>query len=141
MWRWLRNIFASLRAYADLSPDLQTRRRVNRRLRDRTPLSADQWFEQFWQPQEINQPIALFVYTQMQTYSGLEFARVRPEDRLYDELHLPLVCWFDWETSFTEDFLARFGIDLSDRFDPQNFATVEELVVFLNHQLLSVNHS
>ncbi|MBW4580425.1 MAG: hypothetical protein KME42_12745 [Tildeniella nuda ZEHNDER 1965/U140] len=141
MWRRLRNIFDSLRAYADLSPDLRTRHRVNQFLRDRPALSNDEWFEQLWQPQGITQPIATFVYTHMQTYSGLEFARVRPDDRLDDDLYLPLVCWFDWHTSFNEDFLAAFGIDLSDRFDPQDFTTVKELVMFLNHQLLSVNHS
>ncbi|PSB31740.1 hypothetical protein [Stenomitos frigidus] len=141
MWRRLRNIFGSLRAYADLSPDLRARQRVNRCLRDRPALSSDEWFEQLWQPQGIAQPIAHFIYTHMQTYSGLDFARVRPTDRLIEDLCLPLVCWFDWQLSFSEDFLASFGLDLSDRFDPQSFTTVEELVIFLNHQLLSVNHS
>ncbi|MBC7969619.1 MAG: hypothetical protein H7Z11_05725 [Verrucomicrobia bacterium] len=141
MWRWLRNIFGSLRAYADLSPDLRMRRRVNQCLRDRPALSVEEWFELFWKPQGIAQPLAAFVYTHMQAYSGLEFARVRPNDRLNEDLYLPLVCWFDWQTSFDEDFLSCFGIDLSDRFDPQSFTTVEELVIFLNHQLLSVNHS
>ncbi|MBW4694563.1 MAG: hypothetical protein KME27_22675 [Lyngbya sp. HA4199-MV5] len=141
MWRRLRNIFGSLRAYTDLSPDLRTRQRVNRFLRDRPALSEDEWFEQFWQAQGVVQPIAAFVYTQMQTYSGLDFSRVRPDDHLTEDLYLPLVCWFDWQTSFAEDFLASFGLDLSDRFDPQSFTTVKELVIFLNHQLLSVNRS
>lgn len=141
MWRRLRNIFASLRAYPDLSPDLRTRQRVNQFLRDRPALNHDEWFEQLWQAQGVVQPIAAFVYNQMQAYSGLDFSRVRPDDRLTEDLYLPLVCWFDWQTSFTEDFLASFGLDLSDRFDPQSFTTVKELVIFLNHQLLSVNHS
>ena len=117
------------------------RQRVNQYLRDRPPLTVEQWFEQFWRPQGVNHSLVAFVYTQMQTYSGLEFAKVRPHDRLHEDLYLPLVWWFDWETSFTEDFLASFDIDLSDRFNPENFTTVEELVIFLNHQLLSVNHS
>ena len=139
MWRRLRNIFDSLRAYADLSPDLRTRQRVNQFLRDRPALSSDEWFEQFWQAQGIAQPIAAFVYTHMQTYSGLEFARVRPTDRLSEDLCLPLVCWFDWNLSFCEDFLASFSINLSDRFDPHQYTTVGDLVLFLNHQLLSIN--
>jgi hypothetical protein len=130
-----------LRAYADLSPDLRTRQRVNQFLRDRPALSSDEWYEQLWQTRGITQPIAVFVYNHMQIYSGLEFARVRPTDRLIDDLCLPLVCWFDWQLSFSEDFSAAFGLDLSDRFDPQSFDTVEELVIFLNHQLLSVNRS
>jgi hypothetical protein len=141
MWRRLRNIFDSLRAYADLSPDLRTRQRVNQFLRDRPALSSDEWYEQLWQARGITRPIAVFVYNHMQLYSGLEFARVRPIDRLIDDLCLPFVCWFDWQLSFHEDFSAAFGLDLSDRFDPQSFDTVEELVIFLNHQLLSVNRS
>lgn len=135
MWRRLKNIFASLKAYSDLRPDLRTRQRVNQCLRDRSALNADEWFRQLWQQQSITQPISAFVYTYMQSYSGLEFARVRPDDRLNEDLYLPLVCWFDWETSFTEDFLACFGVDLSDRFNPQDFSTIEELVIFLNHQV------
>ena len=141
MWRRFRNILDSLRAYADLSPDLKTRQRVNQLLRDRPALSVDEWFEQLWQPQGVTQPLATFVYTHMQTYSGLEFARVRPNDRLIADLCLPLVCWFDWNLSFCEDFSACFGINLSDRFDPHQYETVEDLVVFLNYQLLSVNRS
>ena len=141
MWRRLRNIFDNLRAYADLSPDLQTRQRVNRFLRSRPALSNDQWFEQLWQAQGIAQPIADFVYTHMGTYSGLDFARVRPTDRLIEDLCLPLVCWFDWNLSFYEDFSACFGINLSDHFNPQQYATVEDFILFLNYQLLSVNRS
>lgn len=141
MWRRLRNIFASLRAYADLSPDLRTRQCVNQFLRDRSALNVEEWFEALWQPKGIAQPIAAFVYTHMQTYSGLDFARVRPHDRLNDDLYLPLVCWFDWHLAFCEDFLEQFGVDLGDRFDPSQYTTIEELIVFLNQQLLSVNHS
>ncbi len=141
MWRRLKNIFHSFRTYADLSPDVRTRQQVNRFLRDRPALGAEEWFEQLWRPRDISRQIANFVYTHMQTYSGLEFARVRPEDRLKQDLQLISVCWFDWEFTLCDDFLEDFGIDLSDRFDPCDFATVEELVVFLNYQLLSVNQS
>ncbi|XGV99478.1 MAG: hypothetical protein ACAF41_11140 [Leptolyngbya sp. BL-A-14] len=130
-----------MRTYADLSPDLRTRQRVNQCLRDRPALSAEEWFQAFWQPQGIAQPIADFVYTYLPKYSGLDVARVRPHDRLNEDLYLPLVCWFDWNLSLCEDFLARFGIDLSEHFDPYQHGTIEDLMVFLNHQLLSVNRS
>ncbi len=141
MWRRLKNIFYSFETYADLTPDLRMRQRVNRSLRDRAALSADAWFEQLWQPRTISKQVANFVYLQMPLYSGLDFARVRPTDRLNDDLQLPLVCWFDWQVSFCDDFLIHFGIDLSDYFDPQDYSTVEALIIFLNHQLLSLNHS
>ncbi|MGI0489239.1 hypothetical protein ACN4EK_27825 [Pantanalinema rosaneae CENA516] len=114
------------------------RRRVNRALRDRPTLSADEWFVQFWQPLDVSRQIAEFVYTQMATYTGLDFTRVRPDDRLNDDLHLALVCWFDWELSLYEDFFTQFGVDLSDRFDPERYLTIKEFVLFLNQQLLSM---
>ena len=141
MWQKLKNLLASFSTYADLSPDLRQRRQVNYFLRDRPALTPDEWFEQFWQPLEISQQVSNFVYVHLQNYSGLELSRVQPSDHLNKDLHLFLVCWFDWETSFCEDFSSCFEVDLSDRFEAQNFQTVEDLVVFLDHQLLSVNHS
>ncbi|MBL1175472.1 MAG: hypothetical protein FWK01_10150 [Pantanalinema sp. GBBB05] len=138
MWRTVKNFFQSLRSYPDLSPDLRMRRRVNRELRDRPALSVDEWYVRFWQPLGVSRQVAEFVYTQIATYTGLDFTRIRPSDHLHDDLHLALVCWFDWEFSLYEDFFERFGVDLSDRFDPDLYITVQELVLFLNQQLLSI---
>lgn len=139
MWQKLKNLLASFSTYADLSPDLRQRRQVNRFLRDRPALTPDEWFEQFWEPLEISQAVTDFVYLSLQNYSGLEWARVQPSDHLVKDLHLVLVCWFDWEISFCEDFFCCFGVELGLEVD--NFQTVEDLVIFLDHQLLSVNHS
>jgi hypothetical protein len=141
MWRRLKNIFASFRSYADLSPDLQVRRRVSRFLRDRPCLPATEWGDTFCQIKEISPAIAEFVYVHLSNYSGLEFARVRPEDRLEEDLQLSLVCWFDWQLCLCEDFLECFGIDVSDRFNAQELETVADLVLFLEHQFLAVNRS
>lgn len=140
MWRLLKNFFYSLWTYSDLSPDLKLHRSVKRFLCRRSLLSCREWYERFWQPADIPKPISDFVYTQMSHYSKLEFGRVLPSDRLDEDLHLALICWFDWELSFHQDFLDTFGIDLSDRFDPDTLSTVQDLVFFLKHQLLSVNH-
>jgi hypothetical protein len=140
MWRSLSNFLNSLWTYFDLSPDLGMRRLVKRFLRCRPMLSQREWYERFWQPADIPRPISDFVYTKMSEYSGLEFGRVLPNDRLNEDLHLVLICWFDWEASFCQDFLDNFGIDPSDRFNPDTFTTVQDLVLFLKNQLLSMNH-
>jgi hypothetical protein len=139
MWRSLKNFFYSLWTYADLSPDLRMRCSVKRFLRRRSWLSSREWYERFWQSADIPKPISDFVYIQMSEYSGLEFGRVLPTDRLNEDLHLTLICWFDWDVSFCQSFLDYFGIDVSDRFDPETLSTVQDLVFFLKHQLLSVN--
>ncbi|MDX2231346.1 MAG: hypothetical protein NW220_17045 [Leptolyngbyaceae cyanobacterium bins.349] len=118
---------------------MRLRRRVNKVLRSRTNLSATEWYQTHWQPLAIPRSISDFVYTQMQTYSGLEIGRIQPSDRLEEDLHLTLICWFDWELMFCENFLNSFEIDLTTQFNPDTLDTVQDLLLFLNHQLLSVN--
>jgi hypothetical protein len=139
MWRSLKNFFYSLWTYADLSPNLAVRRRVKKNLRTRPLLNPGEWHQKFWQSQDISRKISDFVYTQLQHHSGLELGRVCPSDRLNEDLHLAVICWFDWELSFCEAFLATFGIDLGDRFNLDDLSTIEDLVIFLNQQLFLIN--
>lgn len=139
MWRSLINFFYSLWTYSELSPDLRLRRRVNKALWSRSNLSATEWFQTYWQPLAVPRAISDFVYTQMQSYSGLEFGRVQPSDRLNEDLHLSLICWFDWEVSFCDAFFQAFEVNLELEFNPDEFDTVSDLVLFLNRQILSIN--
>lgn len=140
MWRRLKNLYDSLDTYADMSPDLVLRMRINQTLRGRPSRTVDEWYKSFWQPREVSEKVAAFVYDRMEEYSGLHFANVLPKDRLNEDLHLALVCWFDWELSLCEEFGCKFGVDITENFDISALSTVEELVVFLNQQWLSVNY-
>jgi hypothetical protein len=124
-----------------MSPDLALRKRINQTLRNRPSRTADEWYRLFWQPLGVSQQVSAFVYKQMEDSSGLHFANVLPSDRLTEDLHLSLVCWFDWEISFCEDFGCEFDVDVSEEFDLCRFSTLQELVVFLHQQSLSVNYS
>lgn len=138
MWLNLKNICSSISTYPDLSPDIQTRRSINQALRLRPALSLDQWFEFFWRPHGIAKSVVAFVYTHLEKYSGLHMAHVKPTDRLEQDLQLTLVCWFDWQLALCDDFLACFGVDISDRMELYTVSTVDEFVRFLNHQLVTV---
>ncbi len=138
MWRTLKNFLYSLWTYADLSPDIRLRRRVQHSLRHRSNLDPRGWHQIYWQSCGVSQAVSDFVYTQMQAYSGLEFGRVYPGDRLRDDLHLCLICWFDWEIYFCESFHDTFGVNLESEFNPDQFDTIQDLVFFLNQQILSV---
>ncbi len=136
----LNNLISSINAYPDMSPDLSVRRQVNEALqqRARQPLSISTWCLTFCQRNRATDRVQLmlsFIYECFSEYSGLEFSRVRPSDRLNDDLCFSLVCWFDWSITFCEDFYQRFGLDLSDRFDEANFETIGELVEFLVEQV------
>lgn len=141
MWRRVKNLLYSLDSYTELSPDLALRKRINETLRSRPSRRLDEWYQLFWQPLQVSKEVVAFVYQQMEDYSGLHFANVLPSDRLNEDLKLTLVCWFDWELSFCESFYNQFGVDISESFDLYSLSNVEELVVFLNQQRLSVNYS
>lgn len=137
MWRRLKNGLLSLHTYADLSPDLGLRRRINQVLRSRPSLNLEEWYATFWQPLSISREIATFVYEHLEHYSGLQFSNVLPSDRLQEDLQFPLVCWFDWEGILCDDFRDRFGVEISDQWDIQILTTVKDLILFLNQQLRS----
>jgi hypothetical protein len=141
MWRKLKEIVLNFSTYTDLSPDVEARRQVNQALRDRQALNLEQWFEFFWRPRGMTRPVVTFVYTYLEKYSGLQIGRVRPCDRLEQDLQLTLVCWFDWQMSLCEDFLGCFGVDISERVDLSALSTVEEFVRFLNHQILAIKQT
>ncbi|MBE9062839.1 hypothetical protein [cf. Phormidesmis sp. LEGE 11477] len=135
-----------------MSPDLAIRAQINLRMKanSRPALGISDWCQLFLAPNAARQTSAFrcsasgtsdtrrvlcFVYQRFSQYSGLDFSRVRPEDRLDHDLHFALVCWFDWTITFCEEFFEQFDLDLSDRFDEDEFNTIGELVMFLIDQV------
>ncbi len=139
MWQKLKNLLISCQTYNDLSPDLGLRRKVNQALLKRPALSSDDWFEAFFQSRGIEKAIVEFVYIALAKYSGLDLQRVRPSDRLDEDLQLSLICWFDWSLQFCEDFYKNFGIDVRLDLDLSALTTIEELILFLHHQQHSLS--
>ncbi|HEY9622755.1 MAG TPA: hypothetical protein V6C78_20525 [Crinalium sp.] len=137
MWRRLKNVFLSLKTYRTLSPDLRMRWRVNKKLRQRPALSLTEWYETFWQPLSVSRTVVNFAYTHLKLYSGLAIARITPSDQLDDDLHWVEVCWFDWETTLCEDVWQVFHVDISDRLLEHDFCTLADLMIGLNHAILT----
>jgi hypothetical protein len=135
MWHRFKNLVISLKTYDALSPDLRIRRQVNQSLQRRPRMDCTQWFESFYQSQGVLYSVADFAYQHLANYSGLEFGRVLPTDRLHEDLHWTQVCWFDWETSLSDDFWQQFGVDISGCLDEPNFHTVKDLLLFLNQYI------
>jgi hypothetical protein len=138
MWRKLNNHLNSLQTYADLSPDIQARYEVNQWLRShRRAIDPRAWSREFQRSTGASEALVLFVYRHFLKSTGIDFNRVRPSDRLVEDLKFPLVCWFDWAMSLCEDFITEFGIDISGYFDETQFSTLADLIVFLQQQLPS----
>lgn len=141
-WQQANNYIHSVQTYQDMSPDLSMRHQVNQCLRQhRGSLSVDDWCDEFYQATKSQRSTLLFIYRTLADYSGIEFNRVRPHDRLVDDLQFPLVCWFDWSISFCDDVVAQFGIDISDCFDETCFDTLADLIFFLDAQLENASQS
>lgn len=141
MWHRLKNFWFSLKSYDALSPDLKVRRQVNQALRQRPLLPIESWFQVFYQPHGIAYTIVDFTYVHLSRYSGIEFGRVLPDDRLDEDLHWSQVCWFDWQLHLFNDFWHHFGVDISDRLDLTALQTVKDLVIFLNHHGTDRHHA
>jgi hypothetical protein len=137
MWQKLRNVVRNVSTYSALSPDLRIRRRVNSWLGRRSPLSLDKWVAALRESWGISRAVATFAYTHLEKYSGLQAARLRPSDRLDDDLYWTHICWFDWQLCLCDDFCQRFGIDISDRLDQLTPSTIADLLLFLDRQLHS----
>lgn len=136
MWHKLKNIVPSLQTYSELSPDLTLRNKVNQSLGDRPSLLLREWIAQFGSPDAIAEPLAQFIYNRFPEYSGIDFSRVQPSDRLEADLYWSLVCWYDWDITLCDDFHQTFGVDLSNSLDDLiNCETVGALTVFLQTQL------
>ncbi|MEM8611686.1 MAG: hypothetical protein AAGF93_06680 [Cyanobacteria bacterium P01_H01_bin.105] len=138
MWQKLNNYVRNIETYRDMSPDLSVREQVNQSLRQhRRPLSSAAWCEECYRVTQASLNTLLFVYHALETYSGLEFNRVRPQDHLVNDLQFPMVCWFDWSASFCDDIVTHFGIDISDCFDETRFDTLTDLIMFLDSCIAS----
>jgi hypothetical protein len=135
MWHRVKNLFSSLNSYNVLSPDLKVRQQVNNALRCRPILSAEDWFQRFYQAQGVAQSVVIFAYSRFHHYSGLDFGRVLPTDRFHEDLRWSDVCWFDWNLQLYEDCWQEFGIDLSDCFDESQLSTVGEFLTCLNQAI------
>ncbi|MEB3211028.1 MAG: hypothetical protein VKL39_06715 [Leptolyngbyaceae bacterium] len=142
MWRRVNNLVNSLITYQTLSPDSRCRRQVSQWLQQRHPLTSKQWFEAFWQTENILEITTDFVYHAFSSYSGLPFAYVIPEDRLEEDLCWTNVCWFDWEMTFFLDVETQFQMDISGHFHYEKTTTIAEIVHFLDqHIRLRKGHS
>lgn len=141
MWQSVINYLKTLRAYRDLSPDVGIRHRVNACLEERPSLSLEDWSRLF-KKSETHPPssqLLSFIYAKLPDYSGLDVGRLRPEDRLIEDLKIPLVCWFDWPNQLCDDFYETFQVDIAEEFDESLLETVAELVWFLNQRLQSID--
>ncbi len=139
MWQRLRNSIRSARSYQDMSPDLSVRRQINQQLRQQRPaLALTAWCRQYGYHSQEQRRLLIFLYRCLQRYSGLDFSRVRPSDRLVEDLQFPLVCWFDWSMRLCTEILQQFDVDISDDFCEADYETVGELLAFVESRLSPV---
>lgn len=137
MWQLFKQFVGNLQSYPYLSPDLTVRRQVEQQLRSRPCLDLSAWRSQYWQRPILpaapppSPALIEFVYRQLATYSGLPMGRVRPSDRLQEDLCFAQVCWFDWGLTLCDEFEQSFGIDITDSFDETQLSTLADLVSYL----------
>jgi hypothetical protein len=134
MWHRLKNLFFTLKNYDLLSPNLAMRRQVKGALRHRSELGMADWFEAFCKPLKGAYPVVNFLYNHLEAYSGITLGKLRPSDRLEEDLHWTDLCGFDWQVMLCEDFMQQFNIDMTSCLENFNPHTVEDLVTLLHRE-------
>jgi hypothetical protein len=113
------------------APNPVARVRVRTRLRSRSWLSADEWYETQWKDRGISRRVADFAYRHLPLYSGLDFGFVRAQDLLVGELRLGAVCWGDWELDLYNDWQSEFGCSIVEAFDYTDNSTLSDLLILM----------
>ncbi len=134
MWHRFKNLFFSLKNYDTLSPDVTVRRQVKRSLRHRPTLESREWFECFCKSRQVAYPVVNFLYTRLETYSGIELGKLLPSDRLEEDLHWTDLCDFDWQIILCDDFMQQFNVDMTHCLEDFSPNTIDDLVLLLHQQ-------
>ncbi len=114
-----------------LGPDPVFEDLVQGYLRTRSVLPFEEWLQLFSDTVQARPDVAQFLYEGVGEYFGLEAGRIRPEDRIEEDLHLARIGWSDWDFDFRSDFRRRFGIDVLDRTHEQRYTNIEEWLAHL----------
>ncbi len=101
---------------------------VNRSLSGRGSLNATEWFTEFWKRRGIDRRVSDFVYERFPIYTGLDFSRVIPTDRIADDLKFRDVSRDDWEFDFHDEFESEFGVGILYELSEEETKTVEGIV-------------
>jgi hypothetical protein len=117
---------------------LLDRHAVRAFLANREALPFADWHRQLWHQRNISEAASAFVYEHFGKYSGLDFARVRPEDRLAEELRFSTTTYGDWDLDLYEEFQQVFGIDLRRTPAPKDLSTVEDWLRYLDRCLATL---
>ncbi|NJR37863.1 MAG: hypothetical protein HC781_02245 [Leptolyngbyaceae cyanobacterium CSU_1_4] len=111
------------------------RRQVKQSLRHRPTLGLSEWFESFCRSRPIAYPVVNFLYTRLETYSGIEPGKLLPSDRLEEDLRWTDLCGFDWQIILCDDFMQQFNVDMTRCIEDFSPKTLEDLGLLLHQQL------
>lgn len=106
-------------------------------LKNRETLSMDDWYVKWWQSLGIKRDVSDFIYKNLESYLGIETAKIIPSDRIIEDLHFDKLGWPRWEADLRDDFEEQFKVDVfkSPDLDKES-KTFKEFVCFLNNAVL-----
>ena len=81
---------------------------------------------------QVSKPLSDFVFEHFGIYWGLDVSKLRPTDRLVEDLHLRDIGWQDWDFEFYEDIKRQFHIKLWKYKELSKLRTLGELVSFVD---------
>ena len=102
-------------------------------LSNRVDLSSENWGSSLGCDPNVSSEIVAFTY-EFFVSRGIPFGKVRPGDRLKDDLHLGEVLQDDWDYDLHQVFKERFGKRLKTKHQLP-VAIVADLLLYLQYAL------
>lgn len=106
------------------APDPDAIRKRDGLLRDRAELAPEEWCTVYCELDSVDPSVVKFVFRFFEEFLHIRAGRLRPQDRLREDLQLGKGTWSDWEFDFGEQFEEQFGCSFTKQRPFPSSATV-----------------
>jgi hypothetical protein len=94
-------------------------------------------FQSFCKDREVRTDVLAFLYEFFADLLKIPFGKLRPDDRLMEDVQLWKATWSDWEFDLVENFEGAFENDPFMHPDFEKMRTVMDLLVLLSQTATS----
>jgi len=119
------------------SPDPRACEKLDFLLATREDLSKEAWFQSSCKDQEVRADVLAFLYQFFRDFLDIPFGRLRPDDRLVEDIQLWRATWSDWDFDLVENFEDTFETDPFMHPEVEKMRTVMDLLVLLSQTATS----
>jgi len=119
------------------SPDPRACEKLESLLATREDLANEVWSESFCKDREVRADVLAFLYEFFANPLKIPFGKLRPDDRLIEDIQMWKATWNDWDFDLVENFEDAFENDPFMHPDFEKMRTMMDLLVLLSQTATS----